>query len=204
MKIVNIISILLFFSLIVLSCSSVSEKNFINGSFEKSYDGESPDGWFANNLPHAKKYAVFAVDKTVFHSGGNSILISLDKKLPDESFTYNWARRIDGLKPSGVYQLQGWIKTREIKNSPYIEIQCWNSRTDQLVASISTKSRFQITGTSNWKRVDMIIKIPSGIDKVLLIAGVPSKNNDGGKVWFDDISISQLEKLSKMEPSYKK
>ena len=170
----------------------MNEKNIINGSFENSYDGVSPDGWYTNGLPHTKNNAAFSIDNSVYHSGGHSILISLNKKLPEESFIYNWVRRIDDLKPSKVYQVLGWIKTEGINNSPYLKLECLSKKTDNLLASLSTKSRDPVTGNTNWKRVDLMIKIPSGTDKVLLIAGVESKDNEGGKVWFDDISITPL------------
>ena len=49
----------------------------INGGFENVDSDNTPDGWYANNLPQTKKYAEFSVDNSVSHSGSRSIRISI-------------------------------------------------------------------------------------------------------------------------------
>ncbi len=176
------------------SCSSSVIRNDINGSFEELLDEKTPDGWYANNLSGTRKFADLSIDHLVSHSGKQSIEIAFNKKLPHESFMYNWVRRVDGLKSLNVYELQGWIKTTGIKNSPSLEVQFWGQQENKLIGTISTKDRFPIVGTNNWKRVNVIFKIPPKVNKILLFAGVDGLDNDGGKVWFDDISLTQIRK----------
>lgn len=180
------------------SCSNSAVRNDINGSFEEIFDGKNPDGWYANNLSGTRKYADLSVDHSVSHSGKQSIKIAFNKKMPHESFMYNWVRRVDGLKSLDVFELQGWIKTTGIKNSPSLEVQFFDQQENKLIGTISTKERFPITGTNNWKKVSIIFKIPPKVNKILLFAGVNGLDNDGGKVWFDDISITPLKKRSDM------
>ena len=175
----------------VFSCSSSRINDDINGSFENDSEGENPDGWFANNLPLTRKYAKLSVDNSTFHSGDKSILISISDHHPKEITVYNWIRRIDGLKVGDNYELQGWVKTEQLKSPPFIEVQFWNS--SQMIGTASTTRGYLITGTKNWQRVKTIFSVPNGTSKILIRAGISSSRNNGGKVWFDDIQIQNVE-----------
>lgn len=173
-----------------VSCSSVV-RDKLNGGFENSFDDDNPDGWTSNQLPQTAKYARLAVDNSVAHSGDKSISISILKTLPSTNTVYNWVRRIDGLKPA-VYELSGWIKTEGIKSSPFIEVECWNAE-NKMFGSATTETLHPVTGTQNWKQVKTLFKIPPGTIKALIIAGIGSSQNSGGKVWFDDVVIRQVK-----------
>ncbi|NJD21479.1 MAG: hypothetical protein FIA82_02240 [Melioribacter sp.] len=173
------------------SCSSSKIRDDIYGGFEDTYDGENPDGWFANDLPQTKKNAELSVDNSVAHTGDQSIFISIFSNHPPENTLYNWIRRVDGLKEGGIYELQGWIKTEGIKNSPFIDVQCWNNI--KLIGSASTSQNYSITGTKNWQHVKTIFSLPKGTSKILIRAGITSSGNNGGKVWFDDFKITKVK-----------
>ncbi|KAF0139229.1 MAG: hypothetical protein FD122_3429 [Stygiobacter sp.] len=158
----------------VFSCSSSRINDDINGSFENDSEGENPDGWFANNLPLTRKYAKFISDHH-----------------PKEITVYNWIRRIDGLKVGDNYELQGWVKAEKLKSPPFIEVQFWNS--SQMIGTASTMRGYLITGTKNWQHVKTIFSVPNGTSKILIRAGISSSRNNGGKVWFDDIQIQNVE-----------
>ncbi len=183
----------ILFSVIVVfvSCNSVKVNDSINGGFEDTYDGTNPDGWFANNLPQTKKYAELVVDNSVAHTGDKSILISIFNNHPPEITFYNWIRRVDGLKEGEIYELQGWVKTEGIKNSPFIDVQCWNSI--KLIGTASTLQSCLVTGTKNWQNVKTIFSLPKGTSKILIRAGITSSGNNGGKVWFDDFQIMKVK-----------
>jgi len=173
------------------SCSSSSVRDGINGGFESDYDGENPDGWFANDLPQTKKYAELSIDNSTAHTGDQSILISISNNHPANKTFYNWIRRVDSIKEEGIYELQGWIKTEGIKNSPFIDVQCWNNT--KMIGTASTSQNYSITGTKNWQHVKTIFSVPKGTSKILIRAGITSTENKGGKVWFDDIKISKTK-----------
>lgn len=192
MLIKNILADILFLSLVVfVSCTSVKVSDKINGGFEDTYDGENPDGWFANDLPQTKKYAELAVDNSVAHTGDQSILIFIFSNHPPENTLYNWIRMVDGLKEGGIYELHGWVKTEGIKNSPFIDVQCWNNI--KLIGTASTSQNYSITGTKNWQHMKTIFSLPKGTSKILIRAGITSSENNGGKVWFDDFKIIKVK-----------
>ena len=185
-----------FFAMLVLiiSCSSSKVQNGINGGFENNdYGSEDPDGWFANRLPQTEKYAELKIENETVHSGNESVSIAISKSHPPRQTVYNWVKRVDGLKASEIYELEGWIKTREIKNSPFIEVQCWNNRGNKLIGRVSTENKYRITGTRNWQLVKTIFEIPKETTKVLILARVGSYENNGGKVWFDDIQLKRFK-----------
>lgn len=192
MLIKNILASILFLALLVfVSCSSSKIHDVINGGFEDAYNGENPDGWFANDLPQTKKYAELAIDNSVAHTGDRSILISIFNNHPPEITLYNWIRRVEGLKEGEIYELQGWVKTKNIENSPFIDVQCWSNI--KMIGIASTKNSYSVTGTKNWQCIKTIFNIPKGTSKILIRAGITSFQNNGGKVWFDDFQIRKVK-----------
>lgn len=188
---ISIASSLLSLLLVFASCSSIKVDDTINEGFEDTYDGKNPDGWFANNLQQTKKYAELVVDNSVAHTGNKSILIFISNNIQPEVVYYNWVRRVDGLKAGEIYELQGWVKTEKIKNSPFIEVQLWKGI--QMIGTASTAQSCSVTGTKNWQLIKTIFSIPQGTSKILLRAGIKNTVNNGGKVWFDDIQIRRVK-----------
>ncbi|MEW6701698.1 MAG: hypothetical protein AB1298_03175, partial [Bacteroidota bacterium] len=137
-----------------------------------------------------EKYAILAIDNSVSHKGKKSVLISISQNHPLKQSVYNWVRRIEGLEVSSIYELEGWIKTEGIQKSPYFEIQCWDK--NKIIGRASTEQMYSLTGTKDWRYLKTIFTIPKGMVKVLLVAGVRSSENNGGKVWFDDIQIRKI------------
>jgi hypothetical protein len=193
----------IFFVLIVLSIPIVltvscggsvpSLNDYINGGFEeKETCNQDPDGWFPNRLPGLNNLAKFEHEEEIVRSGKRSISISIAKSQPGKSVIYNWVRIIDGLKTKNIYELNGWIKTRKITTSPFIEIQFWNKKQNLLIAKVSTLNHYSIAGTSDWHNVKTIFTVPEATTRALIIAGISSSNNAGGKVWFDDIQLKKL------------
>lgn len=191
LKKIILLVVILIPAALLLSCSSVVHDK-LNGGFENNFDDDNPDGWTSNQMPQTVKYARLEVDNSISHSGDKSISISISKTHPFTNTVYNWVRRVDGLKPA-VYELSGWIKTEGIKNSAFIEVECWNAD-NKMLGSATTETLHPVTGTQNWKQVKTLFKIPPGTIKALIIAGIGSSQNSGGKVWFDDINIAPVKK----------
>lgn len=176
----------------IFACSSKVALDSINGGFENSFDDTGNlDGWTSNQMPQTVKHAHLKVDDSVSHSGRKSVSIFISKT-PQTNTVYNWVRKVEGLKPGYVYELSGWIKTFEIKNSPFIELKCWNAE-NKMLGSVTTEKLFALTGTKNWRQVKTLFKIPEGTTKVLIVAGIESSQNSGSQVWFDDIVISLVK-----------
>lgn len=179
--------------MLIISCSSSKLSDKLNGGFE-NYDltDRDLDGWTTNNLPQTKKYADLSIDKSVVHSGHNSVYISISKDHPQINTVYNWVRRVNGLE-GRENELSGWLKTKEIKISPYFEVECWNEKEDKMIGNASTKKTFSISGTKNWQRAKIIFQIPKGTTKIFIKAGIQSSENEGGKVWFDDLQLKRVK-----------
>ncbi len=180
---------------LTLSCgsSAPSLNDYINGGFEEKDSGNpDPDGWFPNRLPALSGFVKFELEDKTVHGGEKSISISISKSQPGKSNIYNWVNIVEGLGAKDVYELNGWIKTREITNSPFIEIQFWNRKQNKLIAKVSTLNQYPVTGTNNWHNVKTTFTVPEGTTRVLIIAGITSNGNSGGKVWFDDIQLKKL------------
>jgi hypothetical protein len=163
----------------------------LDEGFENVSDGTNPDGWVANNYKLPAHYAELAVDNTISHDGNKSIFVSISKKHPLKTRMYNWFKRVDGLEIENVYELSGWIKIENIRSSPFIEIQFWNKYSK--VGVVSTLHDNFFTGTTNWVQIKKLLSVPKGTTKIMLRAALQSSNNNGGRVWFDDIQIKRLE-----------
>ncbi len=184
-------NLLLLGLLTFTSCTSLTTNGLVNEGFETVSDGKNPVGWVANNLNLSKKHAELSVDNSISHSGDRSIFISISDHHPPNMIIYNWFKRVDGLQPGWIYELDAWIKTEKIKYSPFIEIQFWNKL--KMVGVTSTLQDNFIKGTRNWVPVKKTISIPKGTTKILLKAALQSLGNNGGRVWFDDIRIKKVE-----------
>jgi hypothetical protein len=189
-NIIRGLSIFLVF-ITAVSCGSIIKDSF-NGGFEDvNYIDDSPEGWVSNLQNSINGYADLKVDKTISHSGKNSVTIHISKENPNKTITYYLVRRIDGLQESGIYQLEAWIKIKDIKTTPYFKIECWGN--NKILGTVSTEKTHPLAGTKNWRPVTTIFMVPRGTDKTLLFANVRSMDNIGGKVWFDDIAINKIK-----------
>jgi len=181
----------LLFYLILLSCSSVTTHDSMFESFETISDGKNPDGWVANNLNLPKETAELSVDNSVSHGGERSILISISNLHPSTNAIYNWIKRVEGMHAGITYELTGWVKTKNIKFSPFVEIQFWGKT--KMIGLVNSIKDFSMTDVRNWEPFKKIILVPQGTVKVLLKAALQSRGNNGGRVWFDDIQIKKNE-----------
>lgn len=97
--------------LILTSCTSLTTDGLVNEGFENVSDGKNPIGWVANNFNLSEKHAELSVDNSISHGGNHSIFISISDHHPANMIIYNWFKRVDGLQPGWIYELDGWIKT---------------------------------------------------------------------------------------------
>ena len=176
-------------SVFLLGCQDTGTSGYFNGDFEmKSPLKNEPAGWFATRVPQTKDFVTFAWDSTVYHSGSRSVSIAIDSSHPQDVIAYNWTRTFDDFTPGRNYSIIGWIKTKNLKRSAWIIVQCWNA--DHKIIGFSTNQRTHpVLGTNDWTRVKYDFTVPDSTALVRVRAGIASPQNNGGKVWFDDIRI---------------
>jgi hypothetical protein len=168
--------------------SIMGQKNF-NGGFEiKSLSQNEPVGWFATRVPQTKDFVVFAWDSTEYHSGSHSVSIAIDSTHSQDVIAYNWTRTYADFTIDSEYLLSGWVKTNNLKKPTWIVVQCWDEN-NKMVGFFTTQRTYQIQGTTNWTEVKTDFTVPEGTKEVRIRAGITSPENNGGKVWFDDIKI---------------
>lgn len=194
-KIIKYMKIIFYEVLLTLliaatSCSLLKPVNYLNGGFEIAANNLTPDGWFANNLPQTKNFAQLTLDNSVAHSGNNSIKISISKKHPSQSLIYNWVHRLGELKEGDNYELQGWIKLMNIKSVPFIKVDFWNN--DILIGTASIAKKTINIEYKEWQLVKTIFYVPKAVSKIFITFGINGMGNNGGVVWFDDLSVKKI------------
>ena len=175
--------------LVVLGCQSKSAGSDLNGGFEINPDQYgNPNSWFATRIPKTSEYVKFEWDSTMSHSGSFSVSLAIDSTHPQDQIAYNWTRLVDNFKIGEEYTISGWIKTEDLTQTAWIVIQCWDANRN-LIGFATNQNSQPVKGTSDWTLVETDFTVPDGTEQVRIRAGIASPINNGGKVWFDDISI---------------
>lgn len=121
-KILLIILTMLMLSLLIFaSCSEESAQMKVivqNGGFEnKSTANNDPNGWFATRVPQTAEHVLFDRDSEIVHSGSYSVSIEIKDSHPEDTIAYNWMHSIEKFEIGKAYQLNGWIKTKDLKKT---------------------------------------------------------------------------------------
>ncbi|MFA7418620.1 MAG: carbohydrate binding domain-containing protein [Melioribacteraceae bacterium] len=173
----------------IASCQFTSGQDKFNGGFEtKSVFNNDPVSWFATRVPQTKDFVVFARDSTEHHNGSYSVSIEINAKHPEDKIAYNWTRAFEEFKIAHKYELSGWIKTKDLKESAWIVVQFWGE--NQKWLGMNTNQSMQpVKRTTDWTLVRYDFTVPEGTKEVRIRAGIAAPIDNGGKVWFDDIKI---------------
>ena len=179
----------LIISLVLLGSHITMGQNNFNGSFEiKSLLQNEPVGWVATRVPQTKDFVVFNWDSTEYHSGSYSISIAIDSAHSQDLIAYNWTRTFKDFTIGNKYMISGWIKTIKLKETAWIVVQCWDEN-QKIINFSSNQYSHPVQGTTDWTLVKTDFTVPDGTKEVRIRAGIASPENNGGKVWFDDIKI---------------
>ena len=172
-----------------IGCRGTNNTSNFNGGFEiKKGNLNEPQGWNATRVSQTKDYVIFSWDAAVKHSGEHSVSISIDSTHPNEIIDYNWVRSFPDFKINKKYSISGWIKTLNLKTTAFLVVQCWKDNKN-MAAFFTNEGKQPVTGTTDWKLVKYDFTVPEGTKEVLIRAGIAAPDNNGGKVWFDDIKI---------------
>ena len=175
--------------IMIVGCQVIRGQDNFNGGFEtKSLFKNEPVSWFATRLPQTKDFVVFEWDSTEHLSGKYSVSISIKQNHPQDQVAYNWTRTFEEFKVGQKYELSGWIKTKDIKETAWIVVQFWGENQKWLGMN-KNQSLQPVKGTTDWTLIKYEFTVPVETEEVRIRAGISSPMNNGGKVWFDDIKI---------------
>lgn len=180
-----------FLTIIILMFghTSASGQDNFNGGFEiKSLLKNEPVGWYATRVPQTKDFVIFSWDSTENHSGSYSVSIAIDSAHSQDLIAYNWTRNFPDFTIGKKYSISGWIKTKNLKKSAFIVVQCWDEN-NTIKYFFTTQREYPISGTNEWTLVKTDFAVPEGTKDVRIRIGISSPENNGGQVWFDDIKI---------------
>lgn len=185
---------LLFLVLLLSHCSDegITDQSVydFNGGFENSVNNyDQTIGWSPAFLPNTADYVNFIWGSDNKHSGQYSVSIYIKEDHPrKDTVAYNWTKPFKPFKEDQTYLLKGWIKTLNLKQPPFIVVQCWDSKSN-MIGFNTSQNNYPFTGTNDWTEVRVEFTPPQNTNEVRLRLGIVAPFNNGGKVWFDDISI---------------
>jgi hypothetical protein len=164
-----------------------------NGGFElEADDGSGPFRWNATRPELTRDSVVLEWEKGVYYTGSRSVSIAIKESHPDSVIAYSWNRPLPGFRMEATYQVTGWVKTQDLKSTPFIVLQCWNQNMEKMLAFASTQDDYNLTGTNDWTQVKTTITLPRDTWRFMILAGIMAPENRGGKVWFDDILYERI------------
>ena len=175
--------------IMLVGCQVISGQDNFNGGFEtKSLFKNEPVSWFATRLPQTKDFVIFEWDSIEHHGGKYSVSISINQNHPQDQVAYNWTRTFEEFKVGQKYELSGWIKTKDIKETAWIVVQFWGEN-QKMIGLKTNQYSMPVKGTTDWTMVKYDFTVPEGTTEVRIRMGIASPKENGGKVWFDDIKI---------------
>lgn len=166
--------------------------DLLNGLFEADNYTELRDTDEANGFKKDEtvlwsslgKEAV-TVDDTTAKTGTKSFKIAHDKAGVSGLFL------LADVKPGETYTLKAWIKTKDLEKPAEGTMDA--ARIGVIFPKEDgsdgkeTMTDFRLSGTNDWKLIDLEFKVPAGCTQVKLAAQL--WENKTGTVWFDDIAL---------------
>jgi len=161
-----------------------------NGGFENTtsqYNKEAD--WYPTIIARTQNYVIFNRGTEEAHSGRYSVSIQISDDHPlTDTIAYNWLKSYSPFVAGQDYELRGWIKTLNLNWPPFILVQFLDSNRGYLGTSGLT-NEYTLTGTNGWTEVRINFTPPENTTYIFIRLGLAAPFNNGGKVWFDDISI---------------
>src|SRR5262249_40525764 len=128
------------------------------------------------------------LDSSVAHTGSQSLRIEF---AGSENVDYAHISQTAFVEP-GIYRFAAFVRTEKITTDQGIAFRIYDP---ELQSRLDIKTE-GLTGTTNWKRVDLVIAVPQGT-RLLRIQVIrrPSWRFDShiaGTAWIDTVSLSKL------------
>ncbi|WHX26206.1 chondroitinase family polysaccharide lyase [Virgibacillus halodenitrificans] len=161
-----------------------------NGGFEETIENKE---WLNSQGPadwsqwKASGDPELVVDNQISHSGKQSIKIqaSSDSRASVEQHVM--------VIPGKEYKLSAWVKTDKVTSNHGARLRL-TFLGDKKVYEYSN----EVTGTSDWKHIEKIVKVPEGYNTVR-IQNFLEKGT--GTVWFDNITLEEWDSSDKDKES---
>ncbi len=162
---------------LIFNCICLSAQ-IKNPSFEKQ------ENWIISN---SKDY-IAKIDSTQKKSGLSSL--KLDKVNTNAKGVITFSQSVPFITNSTkIINISFYVKTAKIEESAAIWCQTRSGNNMQLSFTNSEMQGIVITGTNDWRKYNLYLIVPKETTK-LIIGGY---HKSYGQVWFDDISISDVE-----------
>lgn len=175
-----------------------SKSFLVNSGFEeKESAGDTPVGWDKTVLPQYTEYVEFILDDTTAWRGHNSISIRISDDFPaTDPIHFNWHTDCMTLQEDKVYELSCHVKGQNLKESAWVCVQCWDKSNNDMLYFATTQEEYTAKGTFGWKKVRALFSVPAGTSNITVRAGLSAPANRNGRVWFDEIQISEVKTRS--------
>ena len=162
------------------------QSNYIyNGDFEAEPSGVQFD-WTTEDLNDDVKVTI---DPAVAHSGSRSLKIQFGGKA---NVNYDRTSQRAFVKP-GRYRFSAYIRAEGITTDQGIAFRIFDAESS---GHLDVRTE-QVTGTTDWKKVEKIVAVPSGTRLVEVQIIRPSSwrfdSFIAGTAWIDTVSLSRVE-----------
>lgn len=150
----------------------------VNGDFEQpANENQVPASWRGDQ-------SVYSLDRTVKRSGQASL-----KYHNTDPTRYRLAGQEVPLQPGRKYAIAAWVKTEQIEGQESGATICleWQGDDGKWMGGSYPSG---VKGTSDWTRVEGIVRIPKEAGSVNLQCYV--RNGMTGTAWFDDVAIERI------------
>jgi hypothetical protein len=121
--------------------------------------------------------------------GYRSVSIEILKTHPvEDTISYNWYNLLWPYNIGKESTLKLWIKTKDLAKPPFVVVQCYDVR-KQILKTFFLEENYELKGTNDWQEVKLKYFPPEETSKIIVRLGISGPYNNGGKVWFDNLSI---------------
>jgi O-antigen ligase len=156
-----------------------------NGGFESDPSGTAFD-WRMGNLNDDVEVAL---DGSVARSGARSLRVRFGGK---ENVSYSHTSETSSVTP-GVYRFEAFIRAQDITTDRGIGFRIVDPEQSSRV-DLRTEL---IAGTTDWKRIEQIVRVPHET-RLLAVRVVRPRSLKfdsliGGTAWIDDVSLARIE-----------
>ena len=162
------------------------ESNWLfNGDFE-SEPQQVPFDWSLQNLNDDVQVAL---DASVARTGARSLRVRFGGK---ENVSYSHTSETSSVTP-GVYRFEAFIRAQDITTDRGIGFQIVDAEQSSRV-DLRTEL---IAGTTDWKRIEQIVRVPDDT-RLLAVRVVRPRSLKfdsliGGTAWIDDVMLARVE-----------
>lgn len=165
----------------------------LDGSFEKmASDTGKPTQW----TPFPAKQDHISLSRTDEHAaaGKHSLKIQFEHGSP-KSADAHWTANVTDLKPGTIYRLSIKTKTRNVKSEPRVGVHLRRSRKAMASTLALLDSGGEAIGTKDWMTWGGEFLVPAEATFATIFLHLPSEDNAGATVWFDDLTIKPVATL---------